>query len=202
LNYYQILGIDPSAKLDEIHKAFRKKAMTTHPDVNKSLNAETEFNQLYQAYNVLKDSAKRLRYDTSLKSTNPSNIYFEDEVDFDQMSSREKDEYRRKQRAKDEGNFYHNFIKEEHLRKRRAEKINLEQMAIKHTGFKVIVVLFTFMLLILGFCCLLWGYNQLNSAEINGKATISALFLGIGLVILISSIKRFYQYLKIWTNNS
>ena len=60
---YEILGVSRDATDDEIKKAFRKQARKLHPDVNKSPNAEEEFKELNEAYDVLSDPNKRAYYD-------------------------------------------------------------------------------------------------------------------------------------------
>lgn len=60
---YEILGVTRDATDDEIKKAFRKQARKLHPDVNKSANAEEEFKELNEAYDVLSDPNKRAYYD-------------------------------------------------------------------------------------------------------------------------------------------
>lgn len=62
-DYYEVLGISRNASLDEIKKAFRKKAMQYHPDVNKSPDAEEKFKQINEAYEVLSNSEKKANYD-------------------------------------------------------------------------------------------------------------------------------------------
>ena len=51
--YYEILGINRQATLNDIKKAFRTKAKQLHPDVNKSKNANQQFILLLEAYEYL-----------------------------------------------------------------------------------------------------------------------------------------------------
>lgn len=60
---YEVLGVSKDASDDEIKKAFRKKARTLHPDVNKEPDAEDKFKELNEAYDVLSDKNKRAQYD-------------------------------------------------------------------------------------------------------------------------------------------
>lgn len=60
-DYYEVLGIAKGASDDEIKKAFRRKAVEHHPD--KTGGDDTAFKEINEAYEVLKDSSKRQRYD-------------------------------------------------------------------------------------------------------------------------------------------
>lgn len=59
-DYYEVLGLSKGASADEIKKAFRKAAIEHHPDRG---GDETKFKELNEAYEVLKDPAKKQRYD-------------------------------------------------------------------------------------------------------------------------------------------
>lgn len=60
---YEILDVEKTATDDEIKKAFRRKARKLHPDVNKAEDAEEQFKELNEAYDVLSDPNKRAQYD-------------------------------------------------------------------------------------------------------------------------------------------
>lgn len=63
-DYYKILGISKSASAEEIKRAYREKAKKYHPDRNPdSPNAEQRFKDITEAYEVLRDPAKRRKYD-------------------------------------------------------------------------------------------------------------------------------------------
>lgn len=63
-DYYDVLGVSKGASADEIKKAFRRKAKELHPDRNKdNPNAESQFKEANEAYDVLKDGDKKAAYD-------------------------------------------------------------------------------------------------------------------------------------------
>ena len=63
-DYYEILGVKRNATSEEIKKAYRKLALTYHPDKNpNNPPAEEKFKAAAEAYGVLSDPEKRQRYD-------------------------------------------------------------------------------------------------------------------------------------------
>jgi molecular chaperone DnaJ len=59
-----VLGVSKSASEADLKKAFRKKAMELHPDRNKDdPKAESQFKEVNEAYDVLKDAQKKAAYD-------------------------------------------------------------------------------------------------------------------------------------------
>jgi len=62
-DYYQILGVQPDAEQKDIKTAYRKLARKYHPDMNPEKGAEDKFKEVAEAYEVLKDAARRAEYD-------------------------------------------------------------------------------------------------------------------------------------------
>ncbi|WP_367155536.1 DnaJ C-terminal domain-containing protein [Methylomonas sp. HYX-M1] len=62
-DYYQILGVNRDAAVEDIKKAYRKLARKYHPDISKEANAEARMKEVNEAYAVLSDTEKRAAYD-------------------------------------------------------------------------------------------------------------------------------------------
>ncbi|HEY4642927.1 MAG TPA: molecular chaperone DnaJ [Thermoanaerobaculia bacterium] len=63
-DYYEVLGVQRSASIDDIKKAYRRMAVQYHPDKNPGdSTAEEKFKEAAEAYGVLSDEEKRARYD-------------------------------------------------------------------------------------------------------------------------------------------
>jgi len=63
-DYYEVLGVKRDASPDEIKRTFKKLALKYHPDRNPDNRAEAEeqFKEIAEAYEVLGDADKRRRY--------------------------------------------------------------------------------------------------------------------------------------------
>lgn len=63
-DYYSVLGVDRDVNDDDLKKAYRKAAKKYHPDLHPGdKEAEKNFKEVNEAYEVLSNKEKRARYD-------------------------------------------------------------------------------------------------------------------------------------------
>ena len=62
-DYYEVLGVARDATAEDIKRAYRRLARKYHPDVSKETDATQRFQELSEAYEVLRDPEKRAAYD-------------------------------------------------------------------------------------------------------------------------------------------
>jgi len=65
-DFYEVLGVERTASVEEIKASYRKAALKWHPDRNpeNKYEAEAKFRECTEAYSVLSDQEKRQVYDT------------------------------------------------------------------------------------------------------------------------------------------
>ncbi|EQB54344.1 DnaJ domain-containing protein [Colletotrichum gloeosporioides Cg-14] len=73
-DYYSDLGVRATATSQEIRRAFMALAKTTHPDKKApgDRSDSSEFRKVREAFEFLKDPAKRDRYDTTYRDSKRS----------------------------------------------------------------------------------------------------------------------------------
>lgn len=79
MNFFDVLGVPQDASLAEIKAAYKKLAFQLHPDRNHDPDAAIGFQQVAEAYGVLKDPIKRQEYsrEVSLSVTSDPMGYLE-----------------------------------------------------------------------------------------------------------------------------
>ncbi|KAG0166467.1 DnaJ (Hsp40), sub C, member 17 [Apophysomyces sp. BC1034] len=68
VDYYELLGIEITSTTKEITKAYRKKALSVHPDKNPSPDAAALFHALSEAHELLRNEQSRAVYDRLYKA--------------------------------------------------------------------------------------------------------------------------------------
>lgn len=69
MDYYELLQVDATATVDEIHKAYRSLALLYHPDRNSSPGSASMMSSINEAYAVLSEPSKREVYDQQRSRT-------------------------------------------------------------------------------------------------------------------------------------
>jgi curved DNA-binding protein len=67
-SHYRVLMVDPTADKEIISVVYRKLAQRYHPDVDASPEAARKMAEINDAFAVLRDPAKRVKYDADLAS--------------------------------------------------------------------------------------------------------------------------------------
>ncbi|KAJ7460640.1 DnaJ domain-containing protein [Mycena latifolia] len=103
---YEILGVDKSASADEVRRAYRAKALETHPDKldpaatpEEKQASEARFHEVHGAFEVLRDSYKRRAYDIQRGFRPTKTTHWTGELSEEQLRRmKDREEWARKQR--------------------------------------------------------------------------------------------------------
>jgi len=111
-DYYKILGLDRTASLEVIKQRFRELAFENHPDISDNKNANEVFIEIYEAYHILSQPDKKIKYDLLYdKYFNNARIQIPDEeyikTDIQNVSNSAREKARQKAKTR-----YRDFIKD------------------------------------------------------------------------------------------
>lgn len=84
-SHFEVLGVAPTASLDEIRAAYRQLARTHHPDSGLHPDA-ARMSAVNAAWHHLSDPGRRVVYEASLRGTaeRPSPVEFDESDEFDE----------------------------------------------------------------------------------------------------------------------
>ncbi|KAF9480494.1 DnaJ-domain-containing protein [Pholiota conissans] len=129
-NLYAELGIETNASSDDIRRAYRKRALETHPDKlepgandKEKQEAERQFHRVHEAFEVLTDPVKRKAYDTRMNARTDPSLLSEEA----KRRIRERKEWAQRQREESEKRMA--AFRAELEREKREKQEALERMA-------------------------------------------------------------------------
>ncbi len=107
-DYYKVLGVEKNATIAEIKTAFKKLAKKYHPDANKNNDADAKFKEINEAYEVLKDTEKRAKYDNLGSSWNKHTSQGGNPDDFNWNDWASKQQSRGRRAGQSAGDYFDN----------------------------------------------------------------------------------------------
>ncbi|KAL8209670.1 hypothetical protein R6Q57_006402 [Mikania cordata] len=88
IDFYSVLGLDPSADKSILKKRYKKMAVLLHPDKNKTVGAREAFKLVSEAWAVLSDNVRRSSYDAKRNKHLLAAVYNTSGVSGSETSSR------------------------------------------------------------------------------------------------------------------
>ena len=85
MSYYEILGVNNDSSDTEIRKAYRVLSLKYHPDKNSSEEATIKFQEINEAYETLRDTDLRKKYDR--KDAMGENLNFNNADQFNDINN-------------------------------------------------------------------------------------------------------------------
>ena len=74
-NFYEILGVSKEASEQELKKAYRSLSLKNHPDRSSDPDAQSKFQEISNAYEILSDPQTRSTYDAELNGNRFGNLF-------------------------------------------------------------------------------------------------------------------------------
>ncbi|KAL4062476.1 DnaJ domain-containing protein [Scleroderma yunnanense] len=132
LTLYEILGIQHDATTEDVRKAYKLKALETHPDKleptateRERRGAEGKFRNVCDAFQILSDSAKRKEYDERIQRARINKKAWDEERE---KRNRERDIWARQLRQQSEARMKAREDFYGDIRKIKEEKARYDEM--------------------------------------------------------------------------
>jgi hypothetical protein len=117
-NYYEILGVTPSASERNLKERFRKLMKLYHPDVNQSSDAVARYAEIMEAYRTLSDKSARAMYDLSCNFVGVSPL----SDDSPPSETRKEPSSPRRETMEDRKDHYEKLLREKRAREQAEKK--------------------------------------------------------------------------------
>jgi Ca-activated chloride channel family protein len=85
-DFYKLLGLKRNASVEDIRQAYFEAARRLHPDRNTAPGDTEFFLDIQEAYEVLSNPGKRLKYDSTLPPEKPAGILVDQRIQFSRQA--------------------------------------------------------------------------------------------------------------------